>query len=223
MAVLCVFQACSKAESEAVDTKEIIATINVYDNETSISCEANFKVGGITGTYLELTGDDYSECNGQRMIKSINVLNQVTYTATVPKDSSRPIRFIFKRQNEVYQSEVGNAEPVQVIKPLKQNEFLRKEAIEVEWHKAVFTDAPMHITAMLEDSTGTSSQTVTKTVSESINKILLVETAELAYKMPQGTIYVKILLRQSVSGRMASGLQGSISNRWQRSIPVILK
>lgn len=85
--LLVLASACSKSSSTSVDTSEIYLNADITGNSSnSVSCSASLHVGGLTGTYIELSGSDAIYCSDgtteKEMDANTSVIGSVTYSAS---------------------------------------------------------------------------------------------------------------------------------------------
>ena len=76
--------ACSVTESDNVKSKGIYATHEVQAMNQVAVCKSTLRVGGGTGTFIELSGSDQLHCGDVRMTKQRGVAGEIWYQATVP-------------------------------------------------------------------------------------------------------------------------------------------
>lgn len=91
---------CAKTDSDNVKTSGFYVTYKITgNNQNSATCNSSFQVGGVTGTYLDLSTGDSITCDGQAMSRS-DFAGIVTYSANVAYQAGKTYNFVLTRANE---------------------------------------------------------------------------------------------------------------------------
>lgn len=93
---------CSTTDSENVKTSGIWARFAVdHHPNGDVICWGVLKVGGSTGTMIDLTGGEHLECNGVRMSEYVEPITDYRWNrASVAEDMDGLYDFLFVRTDE---------------------------------------------------------------------------------------------------------------------------
>lgn len=99
---------CSVTESENVKTSGIWAHYVIEENEVgSLTAWAVLRVGGSTGTIIDLSGGEHMECNGDIMNEWIEPITNYHWSRVMPnEDPQRLYDFTFVRTDEEVTTQV---------------------------------------------------------------------------------------------------------------------
>ncbi|MBN2725091.1 MAG: hypothetical protein JXR95_13575 [Deltaproteobacteria bacterium] len=107
--MLCVFMlSCSVTDSENIKTSGIWAHYVIEEDESgTVTALAALRVGGSTGTVVDLTGGEYIECNDSYMEEYVELITNMHWSrAVVDFDSDYMYDFTFVRTDEEVSTEV---------------------------------------------------------------------------------------------------------------------
>ena len=93
--------ACSETDSTNVKTSGLWAHLTIVQSgDGDVSAEAAVRVGGSTGTELNMVSGEHLEVNGATMTGYQNIFNQHWYAATIPPDPDGLYNIVFMRVDE---------------------------------------------------------------------------------------------------------------------------
>lgn len=137
LAVICSFLGCAKTDSTNVKTSGIQADFRIEVSSTngveSVRARATFKVGGSTGTYVDLTGGDTIICNSESLIRT-ELLGMVDYSRALAYQPSGVYAFTFSRPGEPpYTASVTIPDVVTISSPVPGNTLRKGQDLAVAW------------------------------------------------------------------------------------------
>ncbi len=92
---------CSKVSSKNVKTEGLYTVFNLHgDNQQSVVCHAVVRVGGATGTFVDLDNGDSLTCNDQPMLKRSDSLGQISYEAKLSQQTDPNYTITLHRDGE---------------------------------------------------------------------------------------------------------------------------
>lgn len=108
---------CSVTESENVKTSGIWAHYVIEEDETgTLTAFAVLRVGGATGTIIDLSGGEHMECNGDVMNEWIEPITNYHWSRVMPDaDPERLYDFTFVRTDEEVTTQVELPYPPIII------------------------------------------------------------------------------------------------------------
>ena len=162
--LLLIIQGCAKTNSDNVKTSGFYATYKITaNNQNSATCTSTFQVGGLTGTYLDLSAGDSITCDGQAMSRS-DFAGIVTYSAIVAYQVGKTYNFVLMRVGEgSYTSSAVLPAVISGNSPSGNPSIHKGSPINLLWTVSNNVFDSMDIT--LSYSTGTSSYSYYKSDS----------------------------------------------------------
>lgn len=129
------FSGCSKTKSENVKTDGIYAEFElVGNNKNSIICSATLKVGGSTGTVIDLSNGDVLTCDGYPMDRSEDLLGVIRYQVQLSYQKDKVYNIVFHRPEEKpYVASVIVPELIKGLNPLNGAIVKKGTNIDVIW------------------------------------------------------------------------------------------
>ena len=206
---------CSRTTSDNVKTSGFYATIRVAGSSTNtatVSCSAQFQVGGSTGTYLDLTGGDTVTCNGNSMTKT-EFAGIVTYSASVTYSVGSTYTVTLTRSGESpYTSSVTLPEAVTVLSPANASSFQKGTQRNYSWTPSSNASDYMRITLDYVTSStpepcpyGSNDDSAPENGSGAFSTTQTIRSPNVA-----GTCSGKITFSRYRDGTLASGLTGTV-------------
>jgi hypothetical protein len=127
---------CSTTESENVKTSGIWARFEVdhyWDGE--VICWGVLRVGGQSGTMVDLSGGEFLDCNGVLMDEYVEPVTDYRWTrAEVAEDPEGIYEFYFDRMNDADVSTIVEVAPAPFIDELVPSDVVYGgEALSVYW------------------------------------------------------------------------------------------
>ncbi len=218
---------CSKTRSTAIATSEIYATYSVAGNSADqLTCSAVFQVGGGTGTYIEMDGEDTAICsNGTTEVtlnKTTDFLGIVEYSTTsLAYDAAKTYTLTFKRKAGETHAANATLPPAVVINSPAAASEQTKGAILNFTFTAATSSA---IDATLSWSTSGKNGSTGHALTESgIGAFSATETKTLDSKgaTVSGNISGTIKIERSLTGTFPSTLKGGIIRGRQQATRAI--
>jgi len=139
---------CSSTTSDNIKTSGIYALFNVENKygENTVTAKATLQVGGITGSYIKLVGDDELLCDGQKLSSRETALGSIEYVANLPKkNAGEKYVFKFKRKDEEHTIEVTQLQDVHITAPKQSQSFKISDDIKVTWEPKSTEDMDLTI------------------------------------------------------------------------------
>lgn len=131
------FFGCSTTTSDNVKTSGIYAifTIENLYGKPNVTAKATLQVGGITGSYIELVGDDELFCDDKKLsVQKVPGVNMIIYTADLPKKNpGEKYVFKFKRSGEEHLIEVTQLKEIHITQPEQSASFKINQDIKIKW------------------------------------------------------------------------------------------
>src|SRR5688572_10223058 len=92
---------CSVTDSEGIETSSLWPRYLVAHDGDTVVVQAMLRVGGPTGTMVDLTDGDYFEVNGTRMTEWVEEVTDYHWSrATVPATADDTYEIVFVRTGE---------------------------------------------------------------------------------------------------------------------------
>lgn len=133
---------CAKSESSAIGTSEIVPTYVVQGKNGQVVCQAIFQVGGVLGTYLELSEGEKVYCSdGEKTValrKEETIFNIVSYQGStdLKYEVGRDYSIIFERKDGTrLVSTVSLPEEVIVGAPVTGQNVRKGDRLPVRWNR----------------------------------------------------------------------------------------
>lgn len=133
---------CAKSDSNAIGTSEIVPTYVVEGKNGRVICQAILQVGGVFGTYLELSEGEKVYCSdGEKTVqlqKEQTIFNVVSYRADsdLKYEVDREYSMIFERKDGTrLVSTVNLPEEVIVGAPVTGQTARKGERLPVRWNR----------------------------------------------------------------------------------------
>lgn len=134
--LLITFTGCSSTTSDNIKTSGMYAlfTIEAKYGKESVDARASLQVGGITGSYIELIGDDAIYCDDVKLSIRKPGIGIIDYVGTLPsKKAGEKYVFKFKRKDEEHIIEVTQLQVVNIKRPVQSEIFKIGQDITVQW------------------------------------------------------------------------------------------
>lgn len=126
---------CAVVESEDVKTSGMWAhfVIDHYPDD-KVEAWGVLRVGGQTGTIIDLVGDDYLECNGTRMTEYVEPITNFHWNrAVVSPDAEGIYEFTFNRIDETVTSYVYTPALPYILDTVPDITLTAGDYLEVTW------------------------------------------------------------------------------------------
>ncbi len=146
--LLSIICGCSSTTSDNIKTSGIYAifTIENQYGQANVTAKASLQVGGITGSYIELVGDDKLFCDDKELTARKPGLGIIEYTAQLPKkNAGEKYVFKFKRKDEEHTIEVVQLKEVHIVQPAQSQSFKISQDIKVKWEPISTEDIDLSI------------------------------------------------------------------------------
>jgi len=130
---------CSSTTSDNVKTSGIYAIFTIENKygETTVTARATLQVGGITGSYVELVGDDELYCDDVKLSTTKPGLGIIEYKAQLPKKNAQEkYVFKFKRKDEEHTIDVIQLKDLHITEPTQSQGFKISDDIKIKWEPA---------------------------------------------------------------------------------------
>ncbi len=201
------FISCSKAPLEDVKTSSIYAEFDAYQNENgNVECIATFKVGGATGTYLDLEEAGRVSCNGVKMQRS-ELVGIIEYRADVKIENDSKYEFEFERTDDepgIFTATAVIPE-VPVINFPKENDKINKsQNYQLKWISDSHSNAHVGMEVEYLNQGQNEFKNISEYQSPEVGSIILVAKFEL----PAGQIEATAYVERTQSAVHAEGLKG---------------
>ena len=134
--VILVSSGCSSTTSDNVKTSGIYAIFTIQNKygQDIVTAKASLQVGGITGSYIELVGDDELYCDDKKLSTSKPGLGIIEYVAQLPKKKpGEKYVFKFKRKDEEHTIEVVQLKDLHITEPAQSQSFKISQDIKIKW------------------------------------------------------------------------------------------
>ncbi len=212
---------CSSTASDNVKTSGIYASYSVDGNSISTAtCTVILRVGGVTGTYLDLSASDQLTCDGQAMSKS-SLLGIITYSASVSYSVGKSYEIVLTRSGETpYSSTVSLPEAVNITSPTSGTSFSKGSAITTTWSLPTTTAGGAYVS--ISASSGGSSYSKNYSQTNELGTYTFAATDSQSESMPVGSWSGTIQVQRYISGTLASGLSGTILGTQSKSVAITL-
>lgn len=127
--------ACSTTESENVKTSGIWARFTVeHHPDGDVVCWAVLRVGGGTGTVIELSGGEHIRCNDIQMSEYFEPVTNFRWNrAIVPEDLDGIYDFLFVRTDEEINTSIVMPELPLIYDLFPDDVVLEGEALTIYW------------------------------------------------------------------------------------------
>ena len=111
--ILGMLSGCDTTSSENVKTSGIWAKFQVDDNaDGTVTAWALLRVGGPTGTIVDLTGGEHVECNGASLTEYLDPVTNLHWSrGVIPASNDGQYTFEFVRTDETVSTEISAADP----------------------------------------------------------------------------------------------------------------
>lgn len=211
---------CSKTPSSNVKTSGIYVSYSVVgDNVGSATCEAQFQVGGPTGTFLELDDGDSVTCDGQPMARN-EFAGIVTYRVPVTYKPRGSYIVVFTRKDEPqYVATTGIPESITGLNPVSFVGLQKSRPFSVSWTPSLNNGDEMQVA--LQHSSSRSSGAKFKSGGRPESGVVMFQSEDTRFE-ESGPINAKIVYRRMREGRLPLGLAGHIRGVQSVSVPVQL-
>ena len=142
---------CAVVESEDVKTSGMWAHFVIdHHPDDKVVAWAVLRVGGQTGTIIDMVGDDYLECNGTRMTEYVEVITNFHWNrAEIQPDAQGIYEFTFNRVDETVTSYVTTPAFPTIIDTVPAVTLNDGTRLEVTWDA---TDPAHHVNFFLYGS-----------------------------------------------------------------------
>ena len=216
--------ACSKTNSSNVKTKGMYVTFDVAGNNLNqVACQAQFQVGGGTGTYLELDGADTVTCDGQRMSKS-EFLGIVTYTTNLPYQVGKNYKIIFSREGEApYESTAILPSAIASTSPAPNIQVKKGLGLTVSWTSDADPRTQMDLTLSYDVPETGQTKHVYHYLTDSApeNGVLGFGASDtMVTPAVSGAWAAEVKLKRVMVGSLAPGLVGVVTGSQEKMIPL---
>lgn len=229
--VLCCFAAlsCAKSQSSAIATSEIYLQLSVEgDSANTVICYATLRVGGGTGTYLELSGEDKLTCGDGttevEMTKGTDFLGIVQYRAPgLTYEVGREYTVTFTRAGaETHESTVTLPAAMQILSPSAGN-HTKNTPLTVTW-TAGGGDSVDLVLSWTSGSSSGSSGTM-NSADDGSEAFTATHTRPLDSdgEAISGPVNATVKVTREVAGTIASGVKGgTITGEQEKSVAITL-
>jgi hypothetical protein len=132
---LSLYGGCAVVESEDVKTSGMWAHFVIdHHPDDEVIAWAVLRVGGQTGTIIDMVGDDYLECNGTRMIEYVEPITNFHWNrAEIQPDAQGIYEFTFNRVDETVTSYVTTPAVPFILDTVPDVTLTASTRIEVTW------------------------------------------------------------------------------------------
>lgn len=146
--IILVLYGCSSTTSDNIKTSGIYAIFTIENKygEDTVTAKASLQVGGITGSYIELVGDDKLYCDDKELSSRKPGLGIIEYAAQLPKkNAGEKYVFKFKRKDEEHTIEVIQLKEVHIVEPSQSQTFKISQDIKIKWEPISTEDIDLTI------------------------------------------------------------------------------
>lgn len=154
---------CAKSDSAAIATSEIVASYEVRGESGRLQCIATFQVGGVFGTYLELSGDDRVYCgDGARRVplrKVVSPLNTVHYEGgeELAYQVGHKYTLELERGRQTLTSEATLPAEMNLTAPTPRASHEKGDPLKVEWLSASGSEVQVRLAWKRDSRSGAAS------------------------------------------------------------------
>lgn len=126
---------CSTTSSENVKTSGIWAHFSVdHYPDGEVICWGVLRVGGSTGTMIDLTGGEHLECNGSTMSEYVEPITEYRWNrAVVTEDVDRLYDFLFVRTDDEINTTVEMPMPPYILALDPSDVVYDGESLTITW------------------------------------------------------------------------------------------
>ncbi len=211
--------ACSKQNSQAVETQEMYFTMALIEQSaTTIKCYVRISEYDKWGNSIELDGNDELFCNGQKMGKQESIGEYVYYTTRIQYRPQQPITIAFKRGKNVYNSVNYAPDQIELTSPANSFNLNFDDELDVTWTQSQKPGEKIYINLAAKIPDSGNFEIVNSTISQSPEsgqvrlksiksqtKLGLNQNAELT-----------LTLSRTIKGTVSSELNGHFDSTWQQ-------
>lgn len=130
---------CAQSRSTAIDIAEFYAAYSVSATGSGqATCSAEFNVGGSSGTYIVLDGDDKVSCSNGTDSETLKgdegLFNEVSYSGKIATVSGGTYTFTLTKEDKTYTANIALPAPISISSPTSGATFTRGAPINVLWN-----------------------------------------------------------------------------------------
>ncbi len=139
LSTVLLFPACSVTDSENVKTSGIWANYRIEMNEAGdVYAYAVLRVGGATGTIVDLSGGEHMECNDVTLTEYVEPITNYHWSrAQVSEDTDGVYEFVFVRTDEEVSTMVELPDPPVIISVENEDTLTTEDDITVTWDDTI--------------------------------------------------------------------------------------